>query len=220
MAAEDLLEATTAETVAACRDACRALARDGTIPEPCWRALAAAVDGAVARAGRRATTAAAGRPYERRVLYQAPDVGVVLLGRWAPGGAAAPHDHGGGRGEVRVLCGRFEERVFAGAPARGAATTGEVAERAGGPPRPAVEDAEGAPVALHPVAARSLRPGSVLRVGAATVHDMRCVSGRGITLHVYVGADERLRVFDLATGRVHLVRGGAWLPRGRAGDEA
>lgn len=126
----------------------------------------------------------AGRPYTREVLYAEADVGEVMRATWAPGVRSAPHDHGGARGLVAVLEGRFEERGYAMSPSLG------LCERA----------------------VRELSRGDVLEITEDRVHAMTSHDARGVTLHVYAGDVASFRLFD-ETARVTLrARGGAWLP--------
>ncbi len=124
-----------------------------------------------------------GRPYGRRVLHAGPR-GEIMLAAWRDGARSAPHDHGGAGGLVLVLAGRFEERVFEG-HGRGL----------------------GAIVGTH-----SFGAGDHAAVPPERIHDMGCVAGPGLTLHLYPGAAGVARVFDAARSTTFHVRGGAWLP--------
>ena len=126
----------------------------------------------------------AGRPYTREVLYAEADVGEVMRATWAPGVRSAPHDHGGARGLVAVLEGRFEERGYAMSSSLG----------------------------LREGAVRELSRGDILEISVERVHAMTSLAARGVTLHVYAGDVASFRLFD-ETARVTLrARGGAWLP--------
>lgn len=125
-----------------------------------------------------------GRPYTREVLYAEADVGEVMRATWAPGVRSAPHDHGGARGLVAVLEGRFEERGYAMSSSLG----------------------------LCECAVRELSRGDILEIAEDRVHAMTSHDARGVTLHVYAGNVASFRLFD-ATARVTFrARGGAWLP--------
>lgn len=145
--------------------------------------LAAARARAMALPPRR-VEAEAGRPYTREVLFSEADVGEVMRATWAPGVRSAPHDHGGARGVVAVLEGRFEERGYTMSSSLG----------------------------LRERSVRELTLGDVLEIAEDRVHAMTSHDARGVTLHVYAGHVASFRLFD-ETARVTLrARGGAWLP--------
>ncbi len=125
----------------------------------------------------------AGRPYGRVPLHHGAR-GEVMLASWQPGVRCAPHDHGGARGLVLVLAGRFEERLFAldGPRLGGARET------------------------------RRWRAGESIAVARDVVHDMQSAEAVGLTLHLYPGDAAPARVYDAEAECTYLVRGGAWLP--------
>lgn len=126
----------------------------------------------------------AGRPYAREVLFSEPGVGEVMRATWARGVSSAPHDHGGARGVVAVLEGRFEERAYAVSSGRG----------------------------LSEGARRSFAAGDLIEVAEDAVHSMTSQGARGVTLHVYAGNVASFRLFDESARVTLRARGGAWLP--------
>jgi len=130
---------------------------------------------------------AEGEPYGRALLAESAEAELLLM-RWAPGVACAPHDHADASGIVRVLWGELRETVF-------------------------TRSDDSLDVALG----RPLRAGDVVEFGRGHVHQM-CAEGAAATLHVYRPRIRGMRVWDLDAGRLLVVDDahGAFVPRDAA----
>jgi hypothetical protein len=120
-----------------------------------------------------------------RVLLHRDQRGEVMLAGWQAGRRCAPHDHDDARGIVVVASGAFTETRYR--------------HRAG---------------SLTAVGTSTASVGDVLAVTSGLIHDLHC-NAAGATLHVYVPAIERMRVYDVVTRTTLIVAEdcGAWLPR-------
>jgi predicted metal-dependent enzyme (double-stranded beta helix superfamily) len=122
------------------------------------------------------------RPYGRQVLLATEKI-EAMLATWTPRTWCAPHDHGGSVGGVRVLRGRARHRVFR------------------------ITDG-----ALKLVKEETVEAGDILRCGPSLVHQMRAEDDELVTLHVYAGPIDFMRVYE--EGKTFIVDGGcgAWVP--------
>jgi len=111
--------------------------------------------------------------------------GEIMLAGWKAGTRCAPHDHDDARGIVMVVSGRFTETRYR--------------HRAG---------------SLSTIGTASADAGSTIAVSAGLIHDLRCEAD-GATVHVYLPAIDRMRVYDMATRSTLIVdeTSGAWIPR-------
>ena len=134
--------------------------------------------------GRAASAPSSGEPYGRTPVWR-DELGEVLLVKWREDAFCAPHDHGEASGFVRLLGGRFVERLWRW-------RAGELVV--------AGETQHEAP--------------ALLRVGARGIHDMKAVGG-GLGIHFYLPAITGMKVFDRARRETLVVRDdcGAWIPR-------
>jgi predicted metal-dependent enzyme (double-stranded beta helix superfamily) len=134
----------------------------------------------------RALPAPAGQPYSRHALHFTDSL-EIMVARWSPGAACAPHDHGGSAGFVVVLSGSLTETDYTW---RG-----------------------GDLVAADSVVRL---PGSARGFGPDVIHAMRAEAGGAVTLHVYSPQPERMFVYDLDRREVLDLVGdfGAWIPDG------
>jgi predicted metal-dependent enzyme (double-stranded beta helix superfamily) len=134
----------------------------------------------------RALPAPVGQPYSRHALHCSDSL-EIMVARWSPGAACAPHDHGGCAGFVVVLSGSLTETDYTW---RG-----------------------GDLVAAEGVARES---GSIRGFGPHVIHAMRADSSGAVTLHVYSPQPQRMFVYDLERREVLDLVGdfGAWLPDG------
>lgn len=110
--------------------------------------------------------------------------GELMLAGWRAHERCAPHDHGDALGVVIVLAGRFTETRY---------------RKCGG--------------ALARSGQTTVEQGGALQVRAGLIHDMRC-DAPGATLHVYLPAIDRMRVYDLEGRATWIVddNAGAWIP--------
>jgi hypothetical protein len=117
------------------------------------------------------------------VLSAAPEC-EVMLARWTPGEACAPHDHGASAGWVFYLDQDFEEQSY-------------------------VWRMDG----LAPTEIFLHRAGSFTEVRREEIHSCRCF-GPGLSLHVYFPRIEKMRVYDLVRRQTVTVTDdcGAWIP--------
>lgn len=124
-------------------------------------------------------------PYARRVMVDA-GIGEVMLARWRAQGRAAPHDHGGARGVVVLLRGRFEEQRF-------------LRTRRG----------------LSLIDVRTFEAPHLLFVGADDVHAMTALTADARSAHLYSGGAGPMRVYDERRSSVLFLRAGAgaWIPK-------
>lgn len=108
----------------------------------------------------------------------------VALIRWNDALGSAPHDHGDAHGYVLLLEGRFVERRWSYDGGR-----------------------------LIAVSEATYTAPAVIRCQRGLIHDLRSPDG-GLSLHVYHGTAETVRIFDPAEGRVFWVTGEtpAYLP--------
>lgn len=127
-----------------------------------------------------------GHPYSRRTLY-ADDSVEIMVARWEPTAACAPHDHGGCAGFVVALEGALTETDFFWR--------------------------DGDLVAAEPV---SRAAGSARGFGPEVIHAMRAEASGAVTLHVYAPQPLRMNVYDLERREVLDLVGdfGAWIPEG------
>ncbi len=163
-------------------DALAAVAVRGEVPGPELLALVAQAGPLLAEA---AKTPNDGEPYSRSILRVDDEV-EIMLARWRPGHAAAPHDHGGAGGFVIPVEGSFVERRFSW----------------DGPQLVVTEHAT--------------RPeGIPIRITSDDIHDMTA-GARGLTLHFYSPPASSMRVFDLERAEALELVGnyGAWIPQG------
>ncbi len=126
------------------------------------------------------------RPYGRTILFSEPGL-EVMVARWTPGVACAPHDHGGSIGVVRILhgtCRHLGWRVDHGA----LVASGDTTHRVGDTLPCAAGD-------VHAIATSPTDPPLV-------------------TLHAYAPAIRHMVVYDLERRRTLVVPGddGAWIP--------
>ena len=105
------------------------------------------------------------------------------MATWTPQTWCAPHDHGGSVGGVRVLRGRARHRVFQ--------IEGEV---------------------LKLIREELVEEGGILCCGPTLVHQMRSEGDVLVTLHMYAGPIDFMRVYQ--ADRTYVVEGecGAWVP--------
>jgi len=137
-------------------------------------------------------TPAAGHPYGRKLLLgygaaQLPAVELVVI-RWRPGQRCAIHDHGGGHGFVYVLQGKLHNEAWS--------------------------DSESL-IGGVPGQKTSWSAGSSIPIGSQCVHSMMArADGPTISLHLYIGANAAMTIYDPESMRRFLVSGthGAWLP--------
>ncbi len=122
-------------------------------------------------------------PYSRVVLSAAPGC-EIMLARWTPNRACAPHDHGASAGWVFYLEQDFEECSYRW------------------------HDGELVSHGLFPH-----RAGTHTEVRRSEIHSCVC-HGSGLSLHVYFPRIERMRVYDLTGRRTIVVSDdcGAWIP--------
>jgi predicted metal-dependent enzyme (double-stranded beta helix superfamily) len=134
----------------------------------------------------RALPAPAGQPYSRHALHCGDSL-EIMVARWSPGAACAPHDHGGCAGFVVVLSGSLVETDYTW---RG-------------------RD-------LVAAASVARQRGSARGFGPDVIHAMRADAGGAVTLHVYSPQPERMFVYDLERREVLDLVGdfGAWIPDG------
>ena len=127
-----------------------------------------------------------GFPYSRTVLGCSPHC-EVMLARWTPGIACAPHDHGQSSGWVLFLEGEFSETSYAWESQ-----------------------------ALRPGPARVFLAGSRVGVEPGEIHSCQC-SSAGLSLHLYFPRIEGMRVYDIRGQRTLTVSDdcGAWIPPSR-----
>lgn len=111
--------------------------------------------------------------------------GEIMLAGWQQDQQCAPHDHGDARGLVIVVAGTFVETRYRQVDAR-----------------------------LAPIGRSTVKAGSALPISHSLIHDMRCDQS-GATLHVYLPAIDRMRVYDVTTRSTWIVNdhAGAWIPR-------
>ena len=122
------------------------------------------------------------KPYGRHVLLGTDKI-EAMMATWTPRTWCAPHDHGGSIGGVRVLRGRARHRVFR------------------------IADGQ-----LQLVREETVEEGGILRCGPTLVHQMRAEDEVLVTLHLYAGPIEFMRVYE--GDRTWIVDGGcgAWVP--------
>ncbi len=127
-----------------------------------------------------------GQPYSRRTLHS-DDALEIMVARWAPRAACAPHDRGGCSGFVVVLNGSLTETDYTW---RGDDLVAE---------------------ATNPRAT-----GSTRWFGPEVIHAMGANAPGAVTLHVYAPLPERMYVYDLVRREVLDLVGdfGAWIPEG------
>lgn len=134
----------------------------------------------------RALPVPAGVPYSRHALHCSDSL-EIMVARWAPAAACAPHDHGGCAGFVVVLSGSLTETEYTW---RGRdLVSGEAVAR---------------------------QPGSARGFGPDVIHAMRADAAGAVTLHVYSPQPQRMFVYDLDRREVLDLVGdfGAWIPDG------
>ena len=131
-----------------------------------------------------AAAPAEGEPYGRTLVH-ADAAHEMILMRWRPDSACAPHDHGAASGVIHLLDGVFTERVYARDGAQ-----------------------------LRVVAERTFAAPHVVTIPAGHLHDMRC-DRAGASLHIYRPRIAAMRVYDLARREILTVSDdcGAWIPR-------
>ncbi len=122
-------------------------------------------------------------PYSRNVLHSDEQC-EVMIARWNPDFACAPHDHGASAGYVFYLEGDFQE-IHYDWKSNKLVPTREV---------------------LH-------AQGSYTQVGSDDIHSCMATRP-GLTLHVYFPCIEAMRVYDLENERTLLLASdcGAWIP--------
>jgi hypothetical protein len=123
-----------------------------------------------------------GNPYSRKILFNGPE-GEAMIAHWPAGKACLPHDHGNAHGLVTILSGHFIEQAFR-VSGQGLAICG---------PSHRFDTGSAIPVAPH------------------IIHSMRAES-EGITLHLYVPAVKKMKVYDEHHAYTVADNCGAWIP--------
>jgi predicted metal-dependent enzyme (double-stranded beta helix superfamily) len=122
-----------------------------------------------------------GRYLRIPVHYGSP---IVILMWWSPGSATAIHDHGGIRGQVKVLKGKVREERYI------------------------FQEGE-----LITVSCQDLTPGEITGVGPDTIHCVsNPYDSPAITLNIYDTGSESLdgtRLFDPVAQRIGILNGAA-----------
>ncbi len=126
--------------------------------------------------------------YQRNVLLAEPQL-EMMLAVWNPFAECAPHDHGASLGKVLVVEGTFEETHYNWST---------------------LENKKD--LACQEKSLR--RAGDILEVSKDSIHSMRLLGFRGVTLHMYAPAIDNMKVHSLESELSWTVSNdcGAWVP--------